>query len=155
MEIHSLESIIAEHPSFAGLQPQHLATITGCASNMRFMPGEEIFRDGTEANHFYMIRHGDAAVRIYVPGKDYKTVSTVHAGDVLGWSWLFPPYRWQFDAQAVSAVRAVVFDGRCLRTKCEADHELGYQLMQRFVQIMLKRWNATLLQLLDVYGEPV
>ncbi len=152
MDIHSLQPIIAEHPFFAGLQPHHLELITGCASNVRFMARERIFREGEPANHFYMIRHGNVQVKVYVPGKSYKTIHTVHSGEVLGWSWLFPPYRWHFDAEAVEVTRAIAFDGVCLRNKCDADHELGYQLMQRFVQMMMERLYATQLQVLDVYG---
>jgi hypothetical protein len=80
------------------------------------------------------------------------TIETIGEGEVLGWSWLFPPYRWQFDAQAVGLVRAIAFDGRCLRGKCEEDHDLGYWLMQRFAQVMSQRLQATRLQLLDLYG---
>jgi CRP-like cAMP-binding protein len=92
------------------------------------------------------------ALQVFVPQRGPITVETVAAGEVLGWSWLFPPYRWHFDAQALELVRAIAFDGQCLRNKCAEDHDLGYALMQRFAQIMLQRLQATRLQLLDVYG---
>ena len=76
----------------------------------------------------------------------------MEAGEVFGWSWLFPPYRWHFDVQALDLTRALVFDGQCLRAKCEADHDLGYALMQRFAQVIVQRLQATRLQLLDLYG---
>ncbi len=79
-------------------------------------------------------------------------ISTLGEGAVVGWSWLFPPHRWSFDARALEQVRAVAFDGGCLRGKCDADHELGYELMRRFAAVMLERLQATRLQLLDVYG---
>jgi CRP/FNR family transcriptional regulator, cyclic AMP receptor protein len=79
------------------------------------------------------------------------TIETVEAGDVVGWSWLFPPYRWHFDARALSTVRATVFDGACLRDKCRADPELGFELMSRFAQVMLERLQWTRLRLLDGY----
>jgi CRP-like cAMP-binding protein len=74
------------------------------------------------------------------------------AGEVLGWSWLIPPYHWKFDARAIEQTRALALDGKCLRTKCEEDHDLGYELLKRFAQIMEERLQATRLQLLDVYG---
>ena len=81
-------------------------------------------------------------------------IATLGDGTVVGWSWLFPPYRWSFDARAIEDTRAIAFDGACLRGKCDSDHELGYVLMQRFAQIILDRLQAARLQLLDVYGEP-
>ena len=80
------------------------------------------------------------------------TIETIDDGDVVGWSWLFPPYRWHFDARALDVVRAVAFDGACLRGKCDDDHAFGYELLDRFSPVMLERLQATRLQLLDVYG---
>jgi CRP-like cAMP-binding protein len=88
---------------------------------------------------------------VFIPGQGRITIETIASGDVLGWSWLFPPYRWHFDAQALELTRAIAFDGACLRAKCDDDHDLGYAL-QRFARIMMQRLQATRLQLLDVYG---
>ena len=92
------------------------------------------------------------ALQVFVPGRGPITLDTLGAGEVLGWSWLFPPYRWHFDAQTVEQTRAIAFNGECLRTKCDADPHLGYALMQRFAHIMMQRLQATRLQLLDMYG---
>lgn len=148
----SLEPILAEHPFLKGLPQDLLATLTGCASNVRFDTGAFIFRQGQEANNFYIVRDGKVAVEVFAPQRGAITIDTLGAGDVLGWSWLIPPYHWHFDARAVEPVRAVALDGRCMRTKCESDHELGYELMKRFAQIIEQRLDATRWQLLDVYG---
>jgi CRP-like cAMP-binding protein len=150
--MRTLEPILAEHPFFHDLEPQYLQLVLGCAGNVRFKAGDFLFREGQEANHFYLLRHGRVALQVYVPQRGPITVETIDAGEVLGWSWLFPPYRWQFDAQALELVRAVAFDGRCLRDKCAEDHDLGYSLMQRFAQVMSQRLQATRLQLLDLYS---
>ena len=148
----SLESLLVQHPFFKELEPDHLHLVSGCASNVRFKSSEYIFREGGDANQFYLIRHGKVALQMFVPERGPITIETLEAGDVLGWSWLFPPYHWYFDAQAIELVRATAFDGQCLRTKCEADHDLGYELMRRFARVMSQRMQATRLQLLDVYG---
>lgn len=150
--MRSLESLLVQHPFFKDLAPQYLHLVLGCAGNVRFKAGEFVFREGGEANRFYLIRHGQVALQVFSPQRGPLTVETVEAGEVLGWSWLFPPYRWHFDAQALVLTRATAFDGQCLRTKCEQDHDLGYDLMQRFAQVMSQRLQATRLQLLDVYG---
>jgi CRP-like cAMP-binding protein len=150
--METLERILAEHPFFRGLDPRYLKLAAGCASNVRFDAGQFIFREGEEANHFYLIRQGRVAVEIFVPNKGSVLLQTLEEGDILGWSWLIPPYHWRFDARAVEMTRAIALDGKCLRDKCEADHDLGYELLKRFASILGQRLDATRFQLLDVYG---
>jgi CRP-like cAMP-binding protein len=150
--IHSLESVLAEHPFFRDLPEPHLDTVTGCVSNVVFSPGEFVFREGQAADRFYVVREGRVAVEVFVPNKGAVTIETVEGGEVLGWSWLFPPYRARFDARALNAVRALALDGACLRTKCEKDPALGYELTRRFTDVVVARLEATRMQLLDLYG---
>jgi len=100
-----------------------------------------------------VLRHGGVALETFVPARGAVVIETIEAGEVVGWSWLFPPYQWHFDARAVSLVRATSFDGVCLRGKCETDPQLGYDLMSRFAQVMIRRLQWTRLRLLDVYGD--
>ncbi len=150
--MQTLEPILAKHPFFEGLEPKYLQLMTGCASNVRFEAGTYIFREGEAASHFYIIRQGKVALETFAASRGPITIETIEAGEVLGWSWLFPPYRWHFDARVVELTRAIVLDGVCLRTKGETDHDLGYELVKRVAQIMMQRLQATRLQLLDVYG---
>ena len=149
-----LQEILAEHPFFEGFTVEQLKFMAGCAKNVHFAAGEMIFRESTEADTFYVLRHGDVSLELRVPGKGFVVIQTLHQGDILGWSWLFPPYQWHFDARALGLVRATVFDAKCLRQKCEENHEFGYQLMKRFATIMVERLQTTRLQLLDLYGKP-
>ena len=148
-----LEPILAQHPFLKDLEPRHLQLIVGCAANVRFEAEQFILRAGEEAKQFYIVRHGKIALEIFVPGRGPVTIQTLGEGEVLGWSWLFPPYRWHFDARALELTRAIALDGECLRGKCETDHDLGYELVKRFAKVMMERLQATRLQLLDVYGE--
>lgn len=152
MDIESLAPILAEHPVLQGLAPAHLDLIVGCASNVRFNPGEFIFRAGQEANHFYVVRSGRVSVETFAPQRGAITIETVADGELLGWSWLIPPFQWHFDARALNLTRAVALDARCLRGKCDADPALGYELLKRFSQVMEQRLEATRLQLLDLYA---
>ena len=149
--IQTVEQLIGAARLFADLAPNHLATLSGCASTARFEAGEYAFREGDPADTFYVIRSGTVALETHVPGRPPARLMTLHEEDVLGWSWLFPPHRWHFDAPAIEPVRAVAFDGACLRGKVTGDHDLGYELLRRFSQVMLSRLQATRLQLLDVY----
>ena len=149
----SLGPVLAEHPFFADLDAERLNVISGCAANVRFNPGEYIFREGDPADRFYIIRFGRISVEVGVPGRGPRPLQTLGEGDVLGWSWLIPPHRWRFDSRAVALVRAIGLDGKCLRAKCDQDHELGYRLLSRFSGVLAKRLEATRLQLMDVYGK--
>jgi CRP-like cAMP-binding protein len=150
--MRAIDAVLGEVPLFAGLETDQLELLAGCASNVRFSEGQVLFREGDEANVFYVIRHGTVAIELYSAPRGGMTIETISPGEVIGWSWLFPPYRWHFDARALSRVRATAFDGACLRMKCEEDPLLGYDLMSRFAQVMLERLQWTRLRLMDVYG---
>jgi len=147
-----LDEILAQVPFFEGMPADEIALIAGCGRNVHIDEGETIFRQGDAADVFYVLRHGTVAVGNFVPPRGELVIETLESGDLLGWSWLFPPYRSHFDARALSAVRATQFDGACLREKCAADPALGYGLMSRFAQVLIERLQWTRLRLLDVYG---
>jgi len=150
--METLERIIAEHPFFAGLESYYTGLLVGCGANVRFHPGTYIFKEGEEANEFYLIRSGRVALEVFAPQHKPVVIETLEEGDILGWSWLLPPYLWKFHAHAIQDTRAIALDGKCLRTKCEQNHDLGYEVLKRFAQIMERRLEATRLQLLDVYA---
>ena len=151
--METIDAVLRDVPIFDGLAPEQLTLIAGCGSNVRFREGEVLFREGDAADTFYVLRHGSIALETFVPARGAITIETLEAGEVVGWSWLFAPYRWHFDARALSLVRATAFDGTCLRGKCEDDPRLGYELMSRFAQVLIERLQWTRLRLLDVYGD--
>jgi CRP-like cAMP-binding protein len=150
--MQTLEALVVESPIFEGMAPEHLELIAGCAKNVRFAPGEQVFREGEAADTFYLVRHGEVSIEIWVPGRGAVRIDTRGEGEVVGWSWLMAPYRWHFDARALDTVRALAFDGECLRGKLADDHELGFQLLSRFSTILVEQIEQTRLRLLDVYG---
>jgi CRP-like cAMP-binding protein len=150
--VQTLDQLIAESTTFAGLDPAQLQLVSGCGRNEHVEMGTLLLREGAPAETFYLIRQGTVALEVHAPGGPPLLIQTLHAGDVVGWSWLFPPYRWHMDGRALEPCALVTFDGRCLREKCEADHDLGYELMRRFAANVVDRLQATRLQLLDVYG---
>ena len=151
--MRTLDVLIAESPLFTGLSEEQLELISGCGQNVTFDAGERLFREGDPADTFFLIRHGIVALDTYVPNRGALTVDTVGPGEMTGWSWLVPPYRWHFTGRAVEEVRAVQFDGACLRGKCDADPVLGYALLNRFAKVLVDRLQATRFQLMDVYGD--
>ncbi|HYA00181.1 MAG TPA: cyclic nucleotide-binding domain-containing protein [Candidatus Binatia bacterium] len=150
----TIAELIAEHAFFEGLAESELTFLAGCAKNVHFDAGTRILAEGDEANTFYVIRTGKVALGYFQPERGNVVIETLRGGDVLGWSWLFEPYRWHFDADAAEPVSAMAFDGACLRSKCETDPRLCYQMTQRFAKVMMERLQATRLRLLDIYGPP-
>ncbi len=146
----TIEAILKEHSFFKDLPLQYFDFIVGCASNAIFKKGEVILTEGTPADKFYIIRGGFVA--IYIDQRPENPIQTIHEGDILGWSWLIPPYRYRFSAQAVENTRVVVLDGKCLREKCEKNSDLGYELLKRLVTVFTQRLEAARLQLLDIYN---
>ncbi len=151
MEIEGLDRIIGEHRFFAGLDERFRALVCGCAKNVRFDAGQHLFHEGGPAEQFYLLRHGRVALQITSPGRGAVTFQTVGEGEIVGVSWLIPPYRWTFDAKALELTRAIAMDATCLRQKCEADHDLGYDMMKRFLPGLIERVHAARMQLLDMY----
>ncbi len=152
MQTENLTEILRQHPFLADLSDQHMQTLIGCASNVRFEDGEKLITEGQTADKFYLLRSGRVALEVDLDERGSMRIQSVGPGDVLGWSWLISPYRWHFTGVAVADVRAVALDGKCLRTKCETDHDFGYEMLKRLSQVMERRLEATRLQLLDVYG---
>jgi CRP/FNR family transcriptional regulator, cyclic AMP receptor protein len=151
--METLERLLREHPFLEGMEERHLAFITSCAANVRFLAGEMLFREGDSADFTYLVRDGRIAIEVHVPGRGVTPLATVEKGQVFGWAWLYPPYRWGFDARAVEPVRAISFKGDCLRDKCETDHDLGYDLLKRFLREIDRNLQRVNLQLLDVYRD--
>jgi CRP/FNR family cyclic AMP-dependent transcriptional regulator len=150
--METIDNLLSRHEFFKGLKPEYLTLVAGCGRNVHFDAGTYLLREGETADRFFAIRGGSVAVETYVPSRGPVTLQTFGEGEILGWSWLFPPYVYQFDARAREDVRATAFDGACLRTKCDADPALGYELMKRVARLVSSRLEATRRQLLDVYG---
>jgi len=112
-----------------------------------------MFREGEEATRFYLLRQGKVALEIFAAQRGPITIETVEAGEVMGWSWLFPPHKWHLSGRVIEPTRAIALDGTCLRAKGEVDHDLGYELMKRVAVIMMDRLQATRIRLLDIYSK--
>ena len=146
------ETLLAGQHFLKGMEKEHLEAIADCASYVRFRKGEFLFHEGDYARRFYIISSGKVALEIFAPGRGPVMIETLEDSDVLGWSWLFEPYRWHFDAMAQTDITAVAFDALCLRGKCDSNHDLGYEMVKRFSQVITERLQATRLALIDVYS---
>jgi CRP/FNR family transcriptional regulator, cyclic AMP receptor protein len=152
--MEGLERIVSEHRLFEGLGEGFVKLAAGCAKNVRFNADAHLFHAEDPADWIYLVRHGQVALEMVTPGRGAVTFETLGEGEIVGLTWLLPPYRWGYDARAIELTRAIALDAKCLRDKCEADHDLGYALLKRFLPVLVQRLQATRLQNLDIYGPP-
>ena len=150
--METIKDLLQGHEFFSGLTPADIELVSGCGKNVHFRAGEQIFRENDSADEFYLVRRGSASLDMYVPQHGPVTIESIGPGELLGVSWLFPPYRWAFDARATDELSAVSIDANCLRQKCEEDPHLGYELMKRVALIFKDRLQATRIRLIDIYN---
>jgi CRP-like cAMP-binding protein len=130
-----------------------LAVLESCSlGEISWKKGDCILTTGDEATRCYLLTSGDVFIQTTPPGRSATLLQTIHGGDVLGWSWAIPPYRWAFDACAATDVTAIVLDSAKLLAAAEADPRFGYTLMKRLFSLLTDRLQATRLQLMDLYG---
>lgn len=147
-----LEKAIAAHPFLIGMSEHHLALLADCAIRTQFEAEQIIFREGETANRFYLIEHGAVVLEAASGENPAVAIETLHDGDLLGWSWLFPPYVWHFTARATHPTTAIFFYGTVLREYCEKDHSLGFELFKRMSEVMTRRLQNARARLLASYS---
>jgi CRP/FNR family transcriptional regulator, cyclic AMP receptor protein len=151
ISIEPLSTRVAFHPVLAGMNHTQLTLLTDCAVARHFNTGQTILREGDFANGFYLIETGKVALESEAGFGESIPIQILGAGDLLGWSWMFPPYVWQFTARAIEPTTALFFYATIVREYCEKDHSLGYELLKRISAVMVKRLQAAHEQMLSIY----
>ena len=147
--MNAIHQSIMKYAFFDGMRPEHLAMLSDGAKVGQFKAGEMLFREGEPANQFYLIESGKILLEAHEPANDTTPVQTLGAGDVLGWSWLFPPFMWHFQARAVESSTVIMLNGAHLLVSAEHNHDFGYELMKRVAQVVIRRLQATRKRLLE------
>jgi len=145
---------LAVHPFLHGLSRDHLAVLADAADDVTFPAQRRLFEDGGSATRFWLLQSGHVVLDLHVPGRGRMKIETIGMGELLGWSWLFPPYRWAFGAVTASPVEAFEFDARAVRACCESDPVLGYELTTRLAHVVAKRLQATRVRLITASSQP-
>ena len=150
--METIEPILAAQPFCHGLNPRQLQDLAACASKVNFTAGQFLFRAAEEANRFFLILQGRVSVEIFSARRGPMTLQTLGEGDVVGWLWFNgEPYHWHSDARAVGLTRALSFEVSRLREKCEADHDLGFEVMKRYAHSLAVAFRVSSLQLMDMF----
>ena len=151
-EQEPLATRVALHPFLVGMNRKHLALLTDCAMTAHFKTGQTILREGEFANRCYLIETGKVVVESGSNFTEPLAIETIGAGDLLGWSWMFPPYVSQFTARAVEPTSVIFFYGTILREYCEKDHSFGFELLKRISAVMVRRLQAAHKQMLSIHS---
>ena len=146
--MNDLQQRITSHPFCRNLKPEHLAIVTESAREVKFKAGETLFREGEPASQFYLIENGRVTLEAHDPVDGTAPVQDLAGGQVLGWSWLFPPFTWHFQGRAVEATTAIAVNGGHLLAAAEGDPSFGYELMKRVAGMVIQRLQATRKRLL-------
>ena len=146
-------SILGRQPFLRGLPDSQLADLAALCTHVHVPAGQRLFEEGATADRFWLIDAGQVTLDAMVPGQGRVIIETLGRGDVLGLSWLTPPYQWRFGAIARQPMQAFEFDARAVRTACDADPALGYELTQRISRVVVNRLQATRARLLDVCAQ--
>ena len=152
MNPQTLEQAVAAHPFLIGMSEHHIRLLADSAMRTSIEADKVIFHEGGTANRFYLIESGKVALESPGKANELVTIDVIGAGDLLGWSWLFPPFVWHFSARAVEPTNAIFFYGTVLREYCDADPSLGFELFKRMSEVMIKRLQSARTRLLKVGG---
>jgi CRP/FNR family transcriptional regulator, cyclic AMP receptor protein len=154
MTTNYLEHAIVEHPFLTGINPRFIHLLEECATCLRFDADQKIFKERGDADHLYLIVTGQVAIETFVPGKGNVTIQTLGAGEAVGWSWLFPPYHWQFTARTLEPTEVIALGAAGLRERAEENRDFGHDLLMRVARVLLQRLQATRKRLVEYY-EPL
>jgi CRP/FNR family transcriptional regulator, cyclic AMP receptor protein len=143
---------LATHPFLHGMSRDQLSVLAEAASDVRFPARHRLFEEDGNATRFWLIQSGHVSLDLQVPGEGPVVIETIGMGELLGWSWLFPPFKWAFGAVAATPVEAFEFDAPAVREACAADPGLGYELNQRITRVLAKRLQATRIRLISRSG---
>jgi CRP/FNR family cyclic AMP-dependent transcriptional regulator len=132
-----------------GLSERHHLLLASGARPHTAHLGDYLAREGEPARRFYLIQSGHVAIDAHHAQRGVVRLQTLGPGEVVGWSWIVPPYRWRFDVRAVDEVQTLFFDAEWLREQCDQDHKLAYHVLRQLLLVMASRLAATRLQALD------
>lgn len=150
-ETESMATRVALHPFLAGMNRRQLALLSDCAIEARFKNGQTILLEGERANRFYLVETGKVILESGAELGERVVIETIGAGDLLGWSWMFPPHTWHFTARAVAPTTTIYFCGEILRQYCERDHSLGFELLKRMSVVMTRRLQAARKKMVSIH----
>ena len=135
--------LVGALPLLRGLPPEQITRLAAVARHVSLPRNHRLFEEGAPADGFWIVDAGEVALDVLIPGVGRLIIETLGRGDVVGLSWLVPPYQWQFGAVCTQSMQAFEFDARAIRTACAQDPAFGYAIALRFMTVASHRLQAT------------
>ncbi len=146
------QSILGAQPFLRGLSEEHLAKLATLCRHVAVPGHQRLFEEGATADRFWLIDAGQVTLDATVPGRGRLIIGALGRGDVLGLSWLVPPYEWRYGAMTTQPMQGFEFDARAVRAACEDDPVMGYEMWKRFTGAVVRRLQTTRARLLESYA---
>ncbi len=154
MSNQSIEDYLPTHAFFSGLDDSFMKFLSDSATQLRVKKGDVLFQQGERADKFYLLRNGQMSVQVPALMGPTLEIQTLGEDQILGWSWLISPYRWNFQARALDDSDLLEFDGSAILARCEEDPKFGYELLKRFAALMSERLDAARQKMMDEWNPP-
>ena len=151
MKTKEMRDLVKNQIFLKDIKSEYLDLLVSCASCITFKKGHFLLTQDGFADNFYIIDHGKVHIEMFAGDKGPVTIQSLSDGDILGWSWLIPPYKWRFDALAIDPTTVIAFNGKFLRTKCEENHSFGYDMLKRMTSVITYRLLFTRKDLMEFY----
>lgn len=154
MSKQTIEDYLSTHAFFSGMEDSFVKFLSNSATELRIKEGEVLFQQGKRADKFYLLRNGRISVQVPALMGPALEIQALDKDQILGWSWLIPPYRWNFLARALEDSNLLEFDGSAILARCEEDPNFGYELFKRFATLMSERLDAARQKMMDEWNPP-
>ncbi len=152
--MQSIDKYLSAHSFFAGLEDGFMKFLSNSAKELRIKEGDVLFQQGKPADKFYLLRSGQVSVQVPALVGPTLELQVLGEDQMLGWSWLIPPYRWNFQARALEDTELLEFDGSAILERCEEDPKFGYELFKRFAALMSERLDSARQKIMDQWDPP-
>ncbi|MEE9597084.1 MAG: cyclic nucleotide-binding domain-containing protein [Acidiferrobacterales bacterium] len=154
MSNQSIEDYLSSHVFFSELDDSFMKFLSDSATELKIKKGDVLFQQGERADKFYLLRNGHVSVQVPALMGPTLEIQALGEDQILGWSWLIPPYRWNFQARALEDSELLEFDGSAILARCEEDPKFGYALLKRFAALMSDRLDAARQKMMDEWNPP-
>ncbi|MBB3206042.1 CRP-like cAMP-binding protein [Rhodopirellula rubra] len=128
--------------------------LASIANVVSFNADERVFREGDKHSFIYWLLDGSISLEMSSGVPAAKALLTLGHGDILAWSAFLAGGRMTATARVAEPTRLVRLDIQELRNLCQANHEIGFRVMEHLASQLAQRLLATRLQLLDLFHSP-
>ena len=150
IETKQLKALLTKSQCPKELGEKTLEALAASGTERQFADNVYLLRTGDPADRFFLVREGRVSIELPAGYKRTTAIQTIDAGELLGWSWLIPPYQFRISARAVGPVSVYSFDAKTVRERMDKDHDVGYEIQRCFTRLLAQRLEGALSQIVGL-----